>query len=545
MNNSATNGSNGHNGSNGASSLEESLRNKHVLVTGVTGFLAKVWVAMLLDQIPEIGRFTLLIRSNKKHQAADRFEKIFRSSPVFRPLRERLGARLYDLVDDKIRVVDADIAKPLAGLDLSTARKLMSTVDAVVHFAGLTDFEPDPGSAIQANVDGAMHIADLAALSPRKRLIHCSTAFVAGVREGEIPEHLVSGVSPSGRDFDPAEEVESIRRGVKDLPEKRTRIDYAMGRAAALGWPNIYTLTKGLAEHLLVARQDVSTTIVRPSIVECSLDYPFEGWNEGVNTSGPMVWLLSTAFRRLPSRPHNHFDVVPVDLVARGVTLVLQAALQDRAELVYHLTSGDLNPFSFGRAIELAGLSARRTHQASDDWVERFITSRLDSVAVSADRPQVFGLETLARGLKEARKLLQHVDLEESLSPRLYRRWGPSLDRNLRSLRSDVRSGERKVASVREMIKQYRPFIFDHDYLFVSKRIVAESKRLSRSERERFSFDVTPIDWRHYWLEVQIPGLRKWSIPLLEGKLIPEDAPLEPRKRTTSTSAHPEAEVRA
>lgn len=533
------------NGSNGAANLEQSLRGKHLLVTGVTGFLAKVWVAMLLDHVPDIGRFTLLIRSNKKHQASDRFEKIFRSSPVFRPLRERLGPGLYDLVDKKVRVVDADISRPLGGLDLPTARDLMSTVDAVVHFAGLTDFEPDPTSAIQANVDGAMHIADLAALSPHKRLIHCSTAFVAGVREGEIPEHLVAGVSPSGREFDPAEEVEAIRQGVKDLAEKRARIDYAMARAAALGWPNIYTLTKGLAEHLVVARKDVSTTIVRPSIVECSVDYPFEGWNEGVNTSGPMVWLLSTAFRRLPSRAHNHFDVVPVDLVARGVTLALRAALQDRAELVYHLTSGDVNPFSFGRAIELVGLAARRMHRASNDWVERFVTSRLDSVAVSADRPQVFGLETLARGLKETRKLLQGVDLEQSLSPKLYRRWGASLDDNLRSLRSDIRSGERKVASVREMLKQYRPFIFDHDYLFLSQRIVAESKRLSHSERGRFSYDATSIDWHHYWLEVQVPGLRKWSIPLLEGKVIPEDAPLEPRKRTTSTSAHPEPEVRA
>lgn len=532
-------------GHNGGGSLRDTLRGKHLLVTGVTGFVAKVWVAMLLDRIPELGRITLLIRSTRKESAADRFETAYRSSPVFRPLRERLGTALYDLIDAKVVVIDADITKPLAGFDRPAATELMRTVDAVVHFAGLTDFEPDPVLAIQANIDGAMHVGDLAALTPSRRLIHCSTAFVAGVREGEIDERLEPGVSPNGTRFDAAKEVQTLRAALSGLSTKRTRIDYGMERAAALGWPNIYTVTKGLAEHLLAGREDIEVSIARPSIVECALEYPFAGWNEGINTSGPIVWLLSTPFRRLPSRAHNHFDVVPVDLVARGVTLVLGAALHGRAERVYHLTSGDLNPLHFGRAIELVGLAARRTHRKSDDWVERWITSRLDSVAVCADKPQVLGAERLMRGVKETRDLLKRVDLEENLSPRTYRRWGARLESKLRSLRSKLRNGERKLSSIDEMLKQYRPFIFDHDYIFQSDHVVAESQRLPEREREHYDYDVTRVEWRSYWLEVQVPGLQKWSIPELEGKPLPEEVPLPPRERATHVARVSEPEVRA
>ena len=34
------------------------------------------------------------------------------------------------------------------------------------------------------------------------------------------------------------------------------------------------------------------------------------------------------------------------------------------------------------------------------------------------------------------------------------------------------------------------------------------------------------IDWRHYWLDVQIPGLDLWSLPLLRGEKVPEDPAL-------------------
>ena len=49
-------------------------------------------------------------------------------------------------------------------------------------------------------------------------------------------------------------------------------------RAASLGWPDAYAYTKALGERaLLQNRGDVPVSIVRPSIIESSIQEPFPG----------------------------------------------------------------------------------------------------------------------------------------------------------------------------------------------------------------------------------------------------------------------------
>ena len=96
-----------------------------------------------------------------------------------------------------------------------------------------------------------------------------------------------------------------------------------MKRAAELGWPNTYTLTKSLAESLIAKRGvGLPIAVVRPSIVETSLQEPFVGWNEGINTSASLSYLLGTSFRQLPTNEKKRLDIIPVDSVCRGMTLI-------------------------------------------------------------------------------------------------------------------------------------------------------------------------------------------------------------------------------
>ena len=44
-------------------SVRDSLRGKHILLVGATGFIGKVWLANLLTDLPDIGRIYLLIRA--------------------------------------------------------------------------------------------------------------------------------------------------------------------------------------------------------------------------------------------------------------------------------------------------------------------------------------------------------------------------------------------------------------------------------------------------------------------------------------------------
>ena len=90
------------------------------------------------------------------------------------------------------------MSKPGCGLsdeDLDA----MSDADAVVHCAGLTDFQPDPVKGLAANVDGAIYAADLAASLTVPRLIHVSTCYVTGTRNGEI-EEVLRDTNPNASD---------------------------------------------------------------------------------------------------------------------------------------------------------------------------------------------------------------------------------------------------------------------------------------------------------------------------------------------------------
>jgi len=74
---------------------------------------------------------------------------------------------------------------------------------------------------------------------------------------------------------------------------RTTLTDAGTKRAQELGWPNTYTFTKSLAESLLLKRgEGLAIAIVRPAIVETSLNRPFLGWNEGINTSASLSYLL-------------------------------------------------------------------------------------------------------------------------------------------------------------------------------------------------------------------------------------------------------------
>ena len=514
--------------SNAPIGVRDSFAGKHLLVTGVTGFLGKVWLAMLLDHIHEVRKVTVLIRGKKGESAEARFDAIVERSPVFRPLRERLGQALWTLVDQKVSVVEGKLVDPRCGLEPSDAQILMEDVDAVVHFAGLTDFEPDPKQAVDANIHGASHAADLAALSKTKRYVHVSTTFVAGMRSEEIAETLTPGHSPNGTHFDPQRELAALEEGLRKHSQKRDRIDWVNERARVLGWPNIYTYTKGLSEHIIALRNDVQTTTFRPAIVECATRYPFAGWNEGINTSGPIVWLISTNFRRFPAKKSNVFDVVPVDTVARTMLMVVAAALRDEAKEIYQCASGHLNPLRFERAVDICSYAVRRLHEEKSRGFEKHLISRLDAYCMEQpDKAQVLGYKRARQVAKALRSAIRDFEPARILPPSLYEALGgEKIDEELRSFSMKCRSADRKLAQVEDMLRQYRPFIYEYSYVFRTDHLKEETEALPEDEKELFGFDIESLCWRYYWSKVQVPGLDMWSLPLLRGEKIPEDEPL-------------------
>lgn len=84
------------------------------------------------------------------------------------------------------------------------------------------------------------------------------------------------------------------------------------------GHPNDYTLAKCLAEHFMVENKGATPlTVVRPSIISASWQYPFPGWIDSFAAlAGPISAFALGGLKVLHGDPSAILDVVPVDKVA-------------------------------------------------------------------------------------------------------------------------------------------------------------------------------------------------------------------------------------
>ena len=71
----------------------------------------------------------------------------------------------------------------------------------------------------------------------------------------------------------------------------------------------------------------------------------------------------------------------------------------------------------------------------------------------------------------------------------------------------------RRLRQIEDVLALFQPFTHDHYCVFECRSV----DRLPVAEPE-FRFDPESIEWRSYWPEVHMPGLRRWCFPLYENK---------------------------
>jgi len=557
----------------------EALSGRRILVTGTTGFLGKVFLSLLLDRYPQIGRAFLLVRVGSGGNPEARFWDKVASSPPFDPLRARHGPAFQAFLAEKCVPVAGDITDPLFGLSERDLAR-MEGLDLVVNCAGLVDFCPSLDLAVQVNARGPGHAVGLCRRLGAA-LLHVSTSFVAGNRDGVVFEdEPIRGYfprredvvpRPKGGPLDPAgydleEEIADCERRiaqVRESAEDRTLLSafreragerlrqegrdpgegrglrLAMGREKKLwigeklvelgmerarhwGWPNTYTYTKSLGEQVIAA-SDVRWAVVRPSIVESALRYPFPGWNEGFTTSAPLVFLALKGHRAYPGGRKTIMDVVPVDLVAAGL-VAAGADLVDRGRLrrasppgadpaaggrVYHLASGDVNPFHVHRCFELVGLYQRRLYAEREEGnaLLNKLRSRLEPYRVDRNHFERWSTPAAEKLARRARDLLrEHTP-----------RWGAPRVQALAARLSDgVDEWQTQLERCRQLFELFMPFLWDNQYVFRCAAIRELYERLGPEDRSRIPWDPEALDWRTYWNDVHVKGLEKWVFPELE-----------------------------
>ncbi|MBV9343109.1 MAG: SDR family oxidoreductase, partial [Acidobacteria bacterium] len=280
-------------------------------------------------------------------------------------------------------------------------------------------------------------------------------------------------------------------------------------RARELGWPNTYTFTKSLAESLLTKLgADLPIAIVRPAIVESSTLEPFRGWNEGINTSASLSYLLGTYFRQLPTNERKRLDIVPVDAVCRGMTLIAAALVERRHERVYQLATSVTNPCDMRRSIELTSL-AHRKHYRAQEGMESWLRLRFDAIPVSKERYNRMSAPAQRAIIKTIQRIAAPLPLKKA----------------------PLAKADRNLEKVEKLIELFEPFILHNEHDFVAENIERLSYALLPGEREQFGYDTASLDWWEYWINIHIPALRKWTYPLIEGRPIEVRPPrnLEPQ----------------
>ncbi|TVQ97067.1 MAG: hypothetical protein EA398_15095 [Deltaproteobacteria bacterium] len=516
---------------------------RRVLLTGATGFVGKVWLALAIAHLPGLRRLDVLLRGRGDTTPRERFTAMVDGHPVFQALREQLGEDTLRTRLEQVHVVDGDVAQPHFGLSEPHLEAFRRDTDLLLHCAGQVDFFPPVDETIRCNIDGALHAADLIASSDRARLLHVSTCYVAGNRTGFQPEAPVRPHTLDGRTVDLDAHLQEIRdrlgllRLLFESPMGREHVAERLRRRARLKglslpeegseeWerqrrdefrkaliaeghriaeemqhPNPYTWSKWIGE-LLVDRAlpPERRCTFRPAIVESARRFPMPGWNEGFNTSGPLIVLIGTAYRYLPARPDHPFDVIPVDDVARGMTIASAALLEGCHADIYQCGTSALNRLTVGRACELTSLGHRIRRRQDGTPSERLL-SHVETLPAPPDHP--LGLPRLRDALAWATDRMQraadHLQAETG-------REG-SLQQQLRRAAKRSASAANELRKIQRLVDVFAPFIHDTPQVFET-----EALRSHRVKDPHFRVDVTSIDWRHYWTRVHMPGLRRWCL---------------------------------
>jgi long-chain acyl-CoA synthetase len=497
----------------GEISAIDAFSNKTMLLLGTTGFLGKVLLAMVLDRFPELKHIIVQVRRRKNVSGEQRFYSDVLQSAPLRPIVARIGE---GVIRTKIKVVEGDLDQPLCGIASDQLDQLKGKVDIVVNLAGVVDFDPPINESVEPNVYGTQHLIDLVQLLNAK-LVHVSTAYVAGKKNGRISEDTpIPGYFPrrgdkEGETFSVAAELDWYQQFVKETRESRAtnprpvreRLrEGGTNRADYWGWTNTYTYSKSMGEQLIAQTPGLVYAIIRPAIVESSLRFPFPGWNEGLTTSAPLVLMGGDGVKDWPVREDGPLEIIPVDIVASGILIVTAAVLCGKNKDVYQLASADENPIVLNRLVAFLGMNSRykHKHKRQGNRLANIWKAYVDTRVISVESLQVRrarlhrGLDVIHAALTLGKTLLGNE------------RVGPYL-KSLRDTRRQIRAQE-------VTLDKFLPFILHNSFVFETRNIREAARMLTSEDLKRIRWDPESIDWADYWVNIHTKGIEKWIRPV-------------------------------
>ncbi|MCL2724111.1 MAG: AMP-binding protein [Polyangiaceae bacterium] len=557
--------------------IRAQLADARLLVLGGTGFLGKIFWVLLLSRYPEVGRIYLLVRgarstgastakkANKASKTSEqRFWSEIATSEALEPLRKEHGNGFEAFLRDKIVPIDGDVGLPLCGIDDAIVKDLRGTIDAVVNVAGVVDFNPPLDEALDTNAFGAQNLVALAKALGNAPLMHTSTCYVVGNRKGLIIEEMPGSVHPFPRAeelgrklWDPEREINDcldliaqaksrcedafrqsvfreqavqnlIRKGeptagapleaelknVKRAYVSNRLVEAGLERATHWGWPNIYTYTKSIGEQI-IARSGIPFTIGRPACCESTLEFPFPGWNEGIGTTAPIIFLAMKGHHHLVGSRDTILDFIPADMVCIGMIITLAELLEGTQKPVYQYGASDVNPGTSERFGELIALYKRKHYQRTGKGNPflNFLQTHYEPAIVSLERYEAMGPGAVARSARRMAKMLKGAP-------------GPAA-KIARPVATKLEGVARQEERIDRILKLFVPFTWEQKGPFSCANTRAAYERMSPEDRRKLTWCPEKIDWADYWMNQHMPAMEKRVIPWMEERYKKELKPLK------------------
>jgi len=260
-------------------------KTKRIFLTGATGFLGTV---LLRDLLLKGYTVTALVRGQRGLSA-----------------RERLRHRLSDYdpqflwnasLESRLIAVEGDTTQSRFGLSQEAYDRFAAETDRVIHNAACTALETDWKILESINIGGTREVIEFASRTKSKSMVHVSSAYVAGERKGVVREDEL---------------------------------------LLTQGFRNGYERSKAIAENEVreaAASGRIRFLIIRPSIIVGDSRSGYMCPNHHFFDLIFRLLMIRRMIRnkpgdnrfRIPGEPDATKNFVPVDHVARLVTLLLE-----------------------------------------------------------------------------------------------------------------------------------------------------------------------------------------------------------------------------
>lgn len=492
-----------------------SLTGAHVLLTGATGFIGQAVLERLFADHPDT-RVTLLLRGRGGCGARERLVRLLRKD-VFRRWHERPGGEEeLTAAGQRVHLVEGD---------LQSLTRLPDDIDTVIHCASAVTFDPPIDEAFGANVTGAVRLCQHLARQPTPpHLVYVSTAYVSAPGHGRVREEplrhgvdwrqeVASAESARTEIERDSRRPEVLRRLLREAERahapcgnqvvaghaeearrawvQRRLVDYGRARARSLGWTDVYTFTKALAERATEESwAGRPLTVLRPAIVESALRHPYPGWIDGHKMLDPLIIDYGTgAMWDLPGAPDSVLDVIPVDLVVNAILAAAAAPAPADAPHYFHVGSGSGNPLTYGAL-----------HHHLDAYFRRH------PLPDPSGRGHLRHARWKFHSAGRVRAALDLADRATAAAGSALERLPGSERNHERERRLQHRRGE--LARQRHYFEVYQPYT-GAQAVYDDRELMALQHALPADLIADRGFDPRRIDWRHYLEEVHCPGVTR------------------------------------